>query len=160
LGLATPERPRQTYTESPYVLDDGTRRVELYHFGWGHTRGDTFVYLPKEGVLCTGDVVLNGPFVTTSDAHIAHWPDVIRAAARLDVVHVLPGHGPAGGKDLLEGQIRFLEALHSSVGAAIRRGSTLEQLVTMKDGRPFTTSVQLPEDVQHWVSLQPWKLPT
>jgi hypothetical protein len=85
---------------------------------------------------------------------------VIRAAARLDVAHVLPGHGPAGGRDLLEGQIRFLEALYNSVGAAIRRGSTLDQLVTMKDGRPFATSVQLPESVQHWVSHQAWKLPT
>jgi hypothetical protein len=26
--------------------------------------------------------------------------------------------------------------------------------------RPFATSIQLPESVQYWVSLQPWKLPT
>jgi glyoxylase-like metal-dependent hydrolase (beta-lactamase superfamily II) len=160
LGLTTPERPRQTYTTSPYVLSDETRRVELHNFGWGHTRGDTFVYLPREKVLCTGDVVLNGPFVTTSDAHIANWPSVIRAARKLDVTHVLPGHGPAGGVDLLNGQIEFLEELQKAVAAAIDRGATLEQLVTMKDGRPQSTSIVLPRSVEHWVSLQPWKLPT
>jgi glyoxylase-like metal-dependent hydrolase (beta-lactamase superfamily II) len=160
LNLTTPERPQQTYTKSPYILSDGTRRVELYHFGWGHTRGDTFVYLPEEKVLCTGDVVLNGPYVTTSDAHIANWPNVIRAAQKLDVAHVLPGHGPPGGKELLEGQIQFLEELQKAVAAAIARGETLDQLVTMKDGRPWATSIALPERVQHWVSLQPWKLPT
>jgi len=160
LHLPTPERPRLTYAQSPYVISDETRRVELHHFGWGHTRGDTFVYLPREKVLCTGDVVLNGPFVTTSDAHISNWPNVIRSAQKLDVEHVLPGHGPAGGKDLLEGQIRFLEELYKAVERAIERGSTLDQLVTRKDGRPVATSIVLPESVQYWISLQPWKLPT
>jgi glyoxylase-like metal-dependent hydrolase (beta-lactamase superfamily II) len=160
LKLTTPERPQQTYTKSPYVLSDETRRVELHNFGWGHTRGDTFVYLPHERVLCTGDVVLNGPFVTTSDAHIANWPNVIRAAQKLEVAYVLPGHGPPGGKELLEGQIQFLEELQKAVAAAITRGETLDQLVTMKDGRPLKTSITLPDRVQHWVSLQPWKLPT
>src|SRR5262249_26248585 len=133
LNLPTPERPRQTYTQSPWVIGDETRRIELHHFGWGHTRGDTIVYLPREKILCTGDVVLNGPFVTTSDAHIRNWPDVIRAAQKLDVAHVLPGHGPAGGKELLEGQIQFLEALYNAVDEAIQKGKTLDQLVTMKD---------------------------
>jgi glyoxylase-like metal-dependent hydrolase (beta-lactamase superfamily II) len=160
LNLTTPEPPQQTYTASPYVLSDETRRVELHNFGWGHTRGDTFVYLPREKVLCTGDVVLNGPFITTSDAHIANWPNVIRAAQRLDVAHVLPGHGPPGGKELLDGQIQFLEELLKAVAAAIARGESLDQLVNMRDGRPFSTSIQLPPHVQHWVSLQPWKLPT
>lgn len=160
LNLPTPDRPQQTYSKSPYVISDSTRRVELYNFGWGHTRGDTFVYLPKEKVLCSGDVVLNGPYITTSDANIANWPNVIRAAQKLDVAYVLPGHGPNGGKDLLEGQIQFLLELHKAVAAAIRKGNTLDQLVTMKDGRPFSTSLQLPDSVRPWISLQTWKLPT
>jgi cyclase len=159
LQLETPERPRQTYTKSPYVLTDGTRRIELHHFGWGHTRGDTFVYLPNEKILCTGDVVLNGPFITTTDANIANWPNVISNAQLLDIKYVLPGHGPAGGKEILEGQKQFLLELHKAVAAAIRDGEKLDQLVTMKDGRPATTSLQLPETVQYWVSTQPWKLP-
>jgi cyclase len=101
LHLATPERPKQTYTTSPFVLSDSTRRVELYNFGWGHTRGDTFVYLPKEKILCTGDVAVNGPYITTRDADIRNWPDVIRKAQKLDVRYVLPGHGPVGDKEML-----------------------------------------------------------
>jgi glyoxylase-like metal-dependent hydrolase (beta-lactamase superfamily II) len=159
LNLPGPEPPQRTFSESPYIISDSIRRVELYYFGWAHTRGDTFVYLPKEKVLCTGDVVVNGPYITTTDANIANWPNVIRAAQKLDVAYVLPAHGEAGSKELLEGQIRFFEELHKAVAAAIQEGKRLEQLVTMKDGQPLSTSVQLPESVRHWVSLQPWKFP-
>ena len=45
------EPPKQTFSEKFFVLDDGSRRVEFRHLGWAHTRGDGFVYLPKEQVL-------------------------------------------------------------------------------------------------------------
>jgi cyclase len=160
LHLPTPERPKQTYTKSPFVLSDSTRRVELYNFGWGHTRGDTFVYLPKEKILCTGDVAVNGPYITTRDADNRNWPNVIRQAQKLDVEYVLPGHGPVGGKDVLEGMRLFLVELYKAVDTAVKNGKTLEQLVVSKNGRPESTSIQLSKTVEHWISLQTWKLPT
>ena len=55
LNLANPEPPKQTFDKSPFILKDDTREVRFYFFGWAHTRGDGFVYLPKEKVLCSGD---------------------------------------------------------------------------------------------------------
>lgn len=159
LHMKGPEPPKQTYSRGPFVLSDGTRRVELYNFGWGHTRGDTFVYLPKEKVLCTGDVIVNGPYITTSDADIANWPEVIGKAQKLDVQYVLPGHGKVAGPDVMEGMRQFLLELYKGVDSAIKSGKTIDQLVQMKDGRPISTSVQLPPSVQYFVSLQTWKLP-
>ncbi|HTP88981.1 MAG TPA: MBL fold metallo-hydrolase, partial [Bryobacteraceae bacterium] len=115
LKLAAPEPPKQTFDKSPFVLKDSTREVRFYFFGWAHTRGDGFVYLPKEKVLCTGDAVVNGPYNNTSDANLGNWPNVIRSAQRLEVSYVLPGHGDNGGKELLEGQVQFLIALHKAV---------------------------------------------
>ena len=135
LNLAGPEPPRQTYTESPYVISDCSRRVELHHFSFGHTRGDTFVYLPREKILCTGDAVVNGPHSDPKHSYIGNWANEIRAAQKLDVEHVLVGHGLPGGKELLEGQIQFFEALYKAVNDAIKKGQTLDQLVTRKDGR-------------------------
>ena len=48
MHLRRPEPPQQTFDKSPFVLKDGTREVRFYFFGWAHTRGDGFVYLPKE----------------------------------------------------------------------------------------------------------------
>src|SRR5579872_4008168 len=83
LNMPGPEPPKITYSESPYVITDGTRRVELYHFIFGHTRGDTFIYLPKEKILCTGDAVVNGPFSDPKHAYMGNWANEIRAAQKL-----------------------------------------------------------------------------
>src|SRR6266536_463310 len=36
----TAEPPKQTFDEKFFVLEDGARRVEFWHLGWAHTRGD------------------------------------------------------------------------------------------------------------------------
>jgi hypothetical protein len=82
---------------------------------------------------------VNGPYNYTADANIGNWPLVIRAAQRLDVSYVLPGHGESGGKDLLEGQAQFMLNLHRAVDTAIKSGKKLEGL-----------TVTLPDSVKNW----------
>jgi glyoxylase-like metal-dependent hydrolase (beta-lactamase superfamily II) len=151
LNLQTAEPPKQTFDKSPHVLTDGNRRIEFYFFGWAHTRGDGFAYLPREKVLCTGDAVVNGPYNYTGHANIANWPEVVRQAQKLDVDYVLPGHGGPGGKDILEGQRQFFVALRQAVQAAAKSGKKLEDVVTMEGDRASATSIQLPDSVKHWV---------
>jgi len=143
LNQPGPEPPKITYTQSPYVISDATRRLEVYHFGYGHTRGDSFVYLPKEKVLCTGDAVVNGPYSDPKHSYMGNWANEVRAANKLDIKYVLPGHGPDGGKDVMDSQIQFFDELYKAVQAAIKEGKTLDQIVTMKDGRPMATSIRL-----------------
>ena len=150
LNLPGPEPPKITYEKSPYVISDSARRIELYHFTFGHTRGDTFIYLPKEKVLCTGDAVVNGPFSDPKHSYMGNWPNEVRAAQKLDVQYVLPGHGKDGGKDLLDGQIKFFVELYSAVQAAIKEGKTLDQIVTLKDGRPMATSIRLSPSIMDY----------
>ena len=145
LKLAAPEPPKQTFDKSPFVLKDSTREVRFYFFGWAHTRGDGWVYLPKEKVLCTGDAVVNGPHNNTADANIGNWPTVIRNAQKLEVTHVLPGHGGPGGKELLEGQIQFMTDLHRTVSSAVKQGKKLSDLVA--NGK---TTITLPDSVKNW----------
>src|SRR3954447_17062422 len=139
-----PEPPKQEINESLFVLNDGNRKVEFRHFGWAHTRGDGFVYLPKEQVLCTGDAVVNGPYNALMDANVGNWPNVIAAAQKLKVAHVLPGHGEPGGPEVLAGEKLFMTELHKAVKSAVGRGKKLEDLVEMKDGKPVKASLELP----------------
>jgi glyoxylase-like metal-dependent hydrolase (beta-lactamase superfamily II) len=126
LNREGPEPPKQDLNEPQFVLNDGSRKVEFRHFGWAHTRGDGFVYLPKEQVLCTGDAVVNGPYNFTGDANIANWPSVIQAAARLKVKSVLPGHGLAAGPELLSGQAQFMTELYKAAKAAADQGKSVQ----------------------------------
>ncbi len=143
LKLDGPEPPRQDINEPLYILNDGSRKVEFRHFGWAHTRGDGFVYLPKEQVLCSGDAVVNGPYNATMDANIANWPAVLHAVEKLKVKYVLPGHGQAGGRELIAGQAQFMTELYKSVKAGIDQGKKLEDV---------QASVRLPDTVANWVS--------
>jgi glyoxylase-like metal-dependent hydrolase (beta-lactamase superfamily II) len=143
LNLGGPEPPKQDINETIHVLNDGSRKVEFRHYGWAHTRGDGFVYLPKEQVLCTGDAVVNGPYNFTGDANIGNWPLVLRAADKLKVKHVLPGHGPAGGREVLTGQAQFFAELHKAVKAGIDQGKRVEDL---------QSTVKIPDSLSTWVS--------
>jgi cyclase len=150
LKTDAPEPPQKTFTKSPFVMSDETRRVELRFLGWAHTRGDGFLYLPKEKVLCTGDAAVNGPYNYTADANIGNWPRVMDAAMKLDVQYVLPGHGPSGGREILTGQRAFMIALHKAVQDAVKQGKKLDDIVK-KDGDKLSTTIVLPDEVKNWV---------
>ena len=98
-----------------FVLKDKEREVRFLFLGWGHTPGDGYVWLPKERVLCTGDAAVNGPRNKLLDANIANWPEVLDKALALKPLHVLPGHGEAGGPEILTGQQSFLRDLYHEV---------------------------------------------
>lgn len=133
------QRPRQTFRKSPFILKDSTREVDFLFLGWGHTPADGYVWLPRERILCTGDAAVNGPRNKLWDADIANWPRVLEKAIALNPKHVLPGHGDAGGVEILRGQREFLLDLYSSVKAQVDAGKPLEQI-----------HVELPERDQNW----------
>jgi cyclase len=140
LHQATVERPRQTFSHSPFILKDSTREVRFYYLGWAHTRGDGFVWLPKERVLCTGDVAVNGPRNKLWDGNIANWPRVLTKALEFHPLHVLPGHGEAGGPEILTGQRQFLLDLYAAVARQAKAGKT-----------PATMNVDLPNRDRNWI---------
>ena len=156
MNQPAPEPPQRTFDKSPFVLKDGAREIRFYHFGWAHTRGDGFAYLPAEKILCTGDAVVNGPYNFTADADIGNWPKVIRAAQRLAPEIVLPGHGQPGGKEILDGQLAFLTELHKAVQSAVAAGTSLEALVPPGTSTvygntvPAATTIKLPDHVKNW----------
>jgi cyclase len=142
-GLNDAPRPQLTFRTSPFILKDSTREVRFYFLGWAHTRGDGFVWLPKERILCTGDAAINGVSMTPAkpgprnklwDANLANWPLVLDRAEDLHPLHALPGHGAAGGEEILEGQKRFIEDLYAAVGNQVKAGKTLAQMrLTLPD---------------------------
>ncbi len=87
--------------------------------------------------------MVNGPYNNTADANIGNWPTVLRAAGKLKVKYVLPGHGLPGGRELLTGQEQFMVELHKAVKEGVDAGKKLEDL---------QTSVKLSAAVEPWVA--------
>lgn len=95
-GLDGTEPAFATVTfQSDHVVELGGRVIEIHHVGAAHTSGDSFVWLPQERVVFTGDIVYVGrtPGVMEfSDS--AAWLDSFAAIEALDPEYVVPGHGP------------------------------------------------------------------
>jgi glyoxylase-like metal-dependent hydrolase (beta-lactamase superfamily II) len=134
------QRPQKTFRKSPFILKDSTREVDFLYLGWGHTQGDGYVWLPKERILCTGDAAVNGPRNKLWDANIANWPRVLAKAMLLQPFFVLPGHGDAGGIEILSGQRQFLLDLYSAVKKQAHEGKT-----------PAEMNIQLPPGDRNWI---------
>jgi glyoxylase-like metal-dependent hydrolase (beta-lactamase superfamily II) len=148
LNLPNVEAPKQLIRANSLVLKDESREVRFHFFGWAHTRGDGFVYLPREKILATGDVVVNGPYNYLGDANIGNWPKVIERAERLDVNYVVPGHGKVGGREILTGQRQLLMALYRAVQNAVLHGEPLSHILS-DNGTGL--SERLPDSVRNWI---------
>ena len=103
------QQVRETKPTPPNVtLDDrltifrGDREIRLIHTGRGHTAGDIVVYLPKERVLCSGDLLVN-QIANLADGYVNQWPAALEKLRALDFVDVIPGHGePFKGAERIE----------------------------------------------------------
>lgn len=107
------------------IFDDGKRRVELRHFGTAHTKGDGVAWLPKEKIVFTGDMAVNGPYNFVGDGNVASWITTLGSVAGLGALKVGPGHGPLGDASVLQDQSTFFQELSAAVAAA-SKGTTPE----------------------------------
>ncbi|WP_394811299.1 MBL fold metallo-hydrolase [Streptomyces xanthii] len=103
------------------TLHIGSLRAELEHVGPAHTSNDTVVWLPRQKVLFTGDLVMNGvtPFcLMGSIAGSLAALDRLRAFGATTVV---PGHGAVSGPevfDVVEGYLRHVQRVAAEGHAA------------------------------------------
>jgi glyoxylase-like metal-dependent hydrolase (beta-lactamase superfamily II) len=77
------------------TLDLGGVKVEIWHPGSGHTRGDTIAWVEEEKVLFSGDLVEYEAGVYTGDAQLEEWPATLEALKALNAEAIVPGRGEA-----------------------------------------------------------------
>ena len=105
-----PTPPNVTYS-SKIVLHRGQREIDLMFLGRGHTGGDTVVYLPKEKIVATGDLMESRP-AYMGDAFFDEWVTTLDALKKLDFDVDLPGHGvPFTNKSLITAYQSYLQDL-------------------------------------------------
>ena len=77
------------------TVDLGGVKVQIWHPGPGHTRGDTIAWVEQEKVLFSGDLVEYNAGVYTGDAHLEEWPATLVALRELKAEAIVPGRGEA-----------------------------------------------------------------
>lgn len=100
LNAITPTPPTMTLSQS-MTLHLGSREVRLLFLGRGHTAGDVVVHLPKERIIATGDLLINGASYM-GDAFFTDWIQTMETLKGVEFDTILPGHGrPMTGKAAL-----------------------------------------------------------
>jgi glyoxylase-like metal-dependent hydrolase (beta-lactamase superfamily II) len=128
--------PKRTYKDK-LTLGSGKDRVDLYHFGPGHTNGDTFIVFPALRTLHAGDMFpwKDAPFIDRTNGGSGRaWPETLKKL--LDGVKnvdtVIGGHQPVATlKDLATFQ-QFTADLYAHASGAHKAGRTVEQAVADK----------------------------
>jgi glyoxylase-like metal-dependent hydrolase (beta-lactamase superfamily II) len=81
--------------EGKLTIDLGGVKVDIWHPGAGHTRGDTIAWVAAEKVLFSGDLVEYQAGVYTGDAQLEEWPATLEALRALGSEKLVPGRGEA-----------------------------------------------------------------
>ena len=119
--------------ESSMTLWMGEREVRIAHIGRGHTKGDTVVWLPKEKVLFSGDLVEYGATPYAGDAYLTDWPATLDAVEAMGAASLVPGRGdalvtPAQIRDGIAGTRAFVTDLLSAARQGVAAGQDLRQV--------------------------------
>lgn len=123
--------PSKTYKDKLSLLS-GKDKIELYHFGPGHTGGDTFVVFPALKTMHSGDIFAGKgtPIMDTNNggSGIAYPKTLAKAAAGIKGVEtVIPGHSTVmTWNDFLE-YGHFMGELVAATEQAKKAGKTADQ---------------------------------
>jgi glyoxylase-like metal-dependent hydrolase (beta-lactamase superfamily II) len=107
--------PPNVHYSTKMVLNRGGREIDMLFLGRGHTGGDTVVFLPKERIVCTGDL-MESRLAYMGDAFFSEWITTLEALKGLDFAVDLPGHGtPFTNKSLITAYQAYLGDLVDQV---------------------------------------------
>ena len=127
-----PTAPNKTYSKQMNVKV-GQRDVQLLFLGRGHTNGDTFIYLPKERIICTGDMLETAPSYM-GDGQFDEWVVSLETLKKLEFDIILPGHGRVmTGKAIIGAYQSYLRDLMNQVANLRKQGLTAEQTAERVD---------------------------
>jgi cyclase len=93
------------------------------------TPGDTYVFLPKDKILITGDVLLHPIVYAIGGVYPASWTETLKKLVALDPAIVIPGHGPAEmDASFLKANLTLFERVLADVKGAKAKGVTQPQM--------------------------------
>ncbi len=111
----------------------GKLEVRILQLGRGHTKGDTVVWLPKDRILFSGDLVEYDATPYAGDCYFEDWPATLDAVAALKPAKLVPGRGAAlqTPQDVargLAGTRAFVAELYAAVKRGVAAGKDLSAI--------------------------------
>jgi glyoxylase-like metal-dependent hydrolase (beta-lactamase superfamily II) len=118
--------PNVTFSDA-LTLHLGGREIQVLH-ARAITPGDTYIFLPREKILITGDILLDPYPYAIGGTYPAEWIGTLKHFAALKPAWIIPGHGAAQkGEKFLNNTLRMFEETLLRVKDGKAKGMTAEQ---------------------------------
>jgi len=110
----------------------GSKMVELWYFGVGHTTGDTVVYFPEEKTAFIGDQI----FLTRAQLihsykggdSFEHIKTLTKMLGTIDAEKFCSGHSEMANRAGIENHIDQMKKRHEKIRALIAKGKNAEEI--------------------------------
>ena len=124
--------PSETFT-SRLVIPDAKVPVELRYLGRANTEGDAVIWLPKQKIVATGDIVVT-PVPFGFGSFPSDWIETIAKIKKLGFRVLIPGHGePMTDSSYLDKLAASIATIRDKVGAAAKAGMTFAEVKAKVD---------------------------
>ncbi|MFE1559861.1 MBL fold metallo-hydrolase [Streptomyces sp. NPDC058734] len=115
--------PDLTYSDR-LTLHVGDTEVRVIHPGVAHTTGDSVVWLPRQRVVFTGDLVFAGGTPFLAMGSLAGSLRALELLRSLGAETVVPGHGPLTDTSAYDATERYLRYVAELAGEGREKGLT------------------------------------
>jgi len=124
--------PNLTFNDT-MTLVRGGREIRVVYLGRGHTDTDVVVFLPRERLVCTGDL-MESIISYMGDSYPEEWIGTLERLKGLDFDTVLPGHGVVfKGKNKITAFQKYLRDVLTQVTALKKQGLSAEEAAQKVD---------------------------
>jgi len=122
--------PSLTFSEKMNIYL-GSKTVELWYFGVGHTTGDTVVYFPEEKTAFIGDQI----FLTRAQLihsykggdSFEHVKTLTKMLGKINAEKFYSGHSEMTNRAGIENHIGQMKKRHEKIRALIAKGKNIEE---------------------------------
>jgi glyoxylase-like metal-dependent hydrolase (beta-lactamase superfamily II) len=121
--------------------------VELITVEGAHTENDTYLHLPKEGIVLTGDLLFVGCHPYLADGDPLQLLKALGEIGHLDATYFVPGHGPVGTAQDIRSMIEYVDACLEAGYALVDEGNVDEDRIK---------ELKIPDQFIQWNMPQFW----
>jgi glyoxylase-like metal-dependent hydrolase (beta-lactamase superfamily II) len=135
----TDHLPTRVITKNIDHLKVDGESLELLHWGPAHTSGDLVIYLPKQKIVFTGDIITNRPdplIHLEKHGSSEGWIKTARGIAALDADTFIPGHGGPETKAEIQQYLAHAEAKRAKIQELVAQRKSLDEIKTAVGDAP------------------------
>jgi cyclase len=123
--------PTRVITKNKDRINVDDVSLELLHWGPAHTSGDLVVYLPKQKIVFTGDILTNRPdplIHLEKNGSSEGWIETAKGIVALDADTFVPGHGGPETKAEVQQYLEHAEAKRAKIKDLVAQGKSLDEI--------------------------------